>query len=387
MYQDNLYTAESVTLGQPDKMCDVIVDAALDAVLAKDRFARVELEAMATRGLCLLSGTVTTKSWVDLTKVVRNTIREIGYDDPELGFESDNIAVLTHLEEQPDSLALAVDLHGAGNQGVFVGYATDESAGLSFDTNYMPVPIYLAHQLARSIYDLCQSEDGSGLYPDGQSQITVHYVDGIPAHIHNVVVAGQHHPDMPLNRVREYLTEKVLRQVLEPTGLFNDRTRMMVNPAGIFNVGGPLSDVGVSGRRQIVDHYGTMCRHGGAALSGKDPTKTDRSGSYMARYLAKNIVAAGLAHKCEVRLIYVLGIEQPLTVQISLYESGEASAERIAQAIQERFDLSTAAIIEHLNLRRPIYKATACYGHFGRQNKDFTWEVLDCADDLKELVS
>ena len=311
MFQNDLYTAESATEGHPDKMCDLVVDSVLDAVLATDRFARVEVDAVAARGLMLLAGEVTTKSWVDMTKVCRDTLCEIGYDDPALAFDCKSIAVLTVIEEQTPDLALAVDRKGAGNQGVFVGFATDEHRELGVDTHYMPLPIHLAHAAARRLAELRKNKEVDGLLPDGQSQITVHYVDGAPVHIHNAVAAAQHRPDVPLADVREIVIERVLRPVLEPTGLLDSKSTLVANPAGAFTIGGPLADVGVSGRKQILDHYGTICRHGGAALSGKDPTKTDRSATYMARYIAKNLVAAGLAKRCEIRLVYVLGSSSP----------------------------------------------------------------------------
>jgi S-adenosylmethionine synthetase len=384
MFRNDVYTAESVTEGHPDKMCDILVDAVLDAVLARDRFARVEVDAMATRGLVLVSGEVTTKTWVDITKVVRESLCRIGYDDPALGFDCGSIAVLTVIEEQPADLALAVDRRGAGNQGVFVGFATDEHRSLAVDTNYMPLPTFLAHALARRLTDLRRSGEVPWLFPDGQTQVSVHYEDGVPVRITHATASGHHRAGRDVAEVRAVLREKVLEAVLAPTGLVDAKTELLANPAGPFTIGGPMADVGISGRKQIVDHYGTICRHGGASLSGKDPTKTDRSASYMARYLAKNVVAAGLAGKCEVRLSYVIGVEQPVAVQVATFGTGAVPDERIAAALAERFDLSTAGIIELLNLRRPIFGPTACYGHFGRAGEDFTWERTDDAGDLRE---
>ena len=387
MFKNDIYTAESVTEGHPDKLCDILVDATLDAILTQDRFARVELDAVASKGLVLVGGQVSTRSWIDISGLVRSTLRDLGYHVPGLAFDCDSIAVLTVIDEQPEDLALAVDRRGAGNQGVFVGFATDEHKSLGFDTNYMPVPTYLAHQLTRELTAIRRSGAVDWLYPDGQTQVTVQYVEGVPTRIVNAVAAGHHRADVSLDEVRSVLEQRVLRAVLEPTGLVDGETVFYPNPAGPFTVGGPLSDVGVSGRKQIVDHYGTICRHGGAALSGKDPTKTDRSATYMARYIAKNIVAAGLARKCEIRLAYVIGIEQPVTVQVATFGTGEVEDRRLAEAVAGRLDLSTPGIMEHLNLRRPIYRRTAYWGHFGRRDENFTWETLDLMDDLRALVT
>jgi len=382
MIADNCFTAESATEGHPDKMCDLIVDAVLDDVLRKDRFARVELDAIAVTGMVLVSGEITTKKYVDINRVIRDTICDIGYDHCAPRFDCNSIAVLSVLEEQSEEIALAVDRKGAGNQGVFVGFATDEARDLPIDAHCMPVPIHLAHALTARLTQVRKEEIVHGLLPDGQAQMTVEYGDGLPRRITHAAISGQHENAGSADRVRKELTEQVLRHVLEPTGLLTPETKLYANPAGPFTLGGPLVDVGLSGRKQIDDCYGTICRHGGSSLSGKDPTKTDRSATYMARYVAKNIVAAKLALRCEIRIAYLIGVEEPISVQLSTYGTGQIPDERILALVRENFDLTTAGIIEHLNLRRPVYFATACYGHFGRVGEGFTWEQTDMAETL-----
>lgn len=378
------HSAESVTEGQPDKLCDQIADRILDASIQKDRFARVEVNALATAGLVFVSGQISTKSYVDITGIVRETVKDVGYTEIETGFDYASIAVLSIIEEQSPELALAVDKRGAGNQGVVVGYATNETEKLGINTEFMPIPIWLAHKLAKKLADFRKTEGKDILYPDGQVQVTFEYDNGRPKRLVNLSVSAQHKPSVPLDKVREAVMDGVVKPTIEPLNLVDKKTEYFINPAGAFTIGGPKADTGMSGRKQVVDAYGPICRHGGAALCGKDPTKTDRAASYMARYLAKNLVAAGLAERCEVRLAYIIGLEYPTSLQIECFQTGKLPNSAIASALWKNLDFSTPAIINHLNLLRPIYSQTSCYGHFGKP--ELPWESLALKDKLLEIV-
>lgn len=380
------FTAESVAEGHPDKLCDQLSDAVLDAILMEDKYARVACECLVTTGLVIIAGEISTKAYVDFTKLARETIRRIGYTDPAIAFDYQSCAVLVMLEEQSPELGLAVDRRGAGDQGIMVGYATDEAASCSLDTDLMPVPITLAHRLVRRLADVRTSGRLPYLYPDGKTQITVDYADDQPVRIANAVVCGHHRGNVTPAQVRDDLIQEVIHPVLGPTGLLTDTTVFHVNPAGSFSKGGPQVDVGLTGRKIAVDTYGSAARHGGSALSGKDPTKTDRSGAYMARYIAKNIVAAGLANRCEVQLSYVLGIAEPVSVSVNTSGTGRVSDEHLTRIIRTTFDLTPASIIEELDLRRPIYAPTAVYGHFGRTDLDLPWERTDRVEELRKVV-
>ncbi len=381
-----LYTAESVTEGHPDKICDQISDAVLDAFIEKDKYARVACEALITTGLVVVAGEITTKTYVDITGVVRNTVKEIGYVDPCLGFDYQSCAVVVMVEEQSKEIALAVDRKGAGDQGIMVGYATDEGNRVNFDCDFMPVPIFLAHKLAMGIAAARKSGAIPYLFPDGKSQITIAYEDGVPVRITDVVLSSHHKEGVDLSTVTDDLTKKVGKPVLEPTGLLTDETRFHVNPSGSFTKGGPTVDVGLTGRKIAVDSYGMAARHGGSAFSGKDYTKTDRSAAYAARYVAKNLVASGGAERCEVQLAYIIGEPDPVSLRVDTFGTGVVDEGKTEDIVKELFDLSTAGIIETLDLRRPIYKATSCYGHFGREGDGFPWERTDRIEDVKRAL-
>ena len=378
-----IQSAESMTEGQPDKLCDLICDSILDDVLSKDRFARVAIDAIAGPGLVLLSGQISTKSYIDLTSHVRNTVSEVGYSKSVSRFDADSIAVLTLVEEQSRDVALSVDRKGAGNQCIVVGYATNEGIKVDVDTNLMPMPIWLAHNLALKLTQVRKGELASLLRPDGHAQVTLAYENGIPKRIFAVTVSNMHDKDSQLEKVREAIQEKVVNQVIEPLKhLVDEHTKIRVNPGGAFTLGGPLADTGLTGRKSVSDGYGTACAFGGSAFSGKDPTKTDRSSAYMARYVAKNIVAAGLADRVEIRIAYLFGVEEPISLQVETFGTGKVSDKEIAQLVRNHFDLTTPGIIETLNLRRLKYFPTACYGAFGRNEENCTWERTDKAGDL-----
>ncbi len=380
-----LFTSESVAEGHPDKMCDAISDAILDAVLAQDPHARVACETFATNGLVLIAGEITTTARVDYAKIARETIRKIGYDRPEYGFDADHCGMLVSIHEQSPDIAQAViksssedpyDAIGAGDQGIMYGYACKETPEL------MPLPIMLAHALVRKLAELRRSKKLPYLRPDGKSQVTIEYDEkGHPLRAHTVVLSAQHDGDVPHEQIRRDLTEQVVRPVL---GEWLDaKTVILVNPSGRFEVGGPCGDTGMTGRKIEVDTYGGYGSHGGGAFSGKDPTKVDRSASYYARYVAKNIVAAGLAAECEVQVAYAIGQARPLAITVDTFGSGKLPNGELARLIQEHFDFRPAAIIERLNLRRPIYAPLAAYGHFGRSDLDLPWERTDKAEALR----
>ena len=383
--EKHLFTSESVTGGHPDKVADQISDAILDGILAQDPLGRVACETLVTTGMAFVSGEISTHSaYVDIASVVRDTIRDIGYTDASYGFDWETCAVVTAIGEQSSDIWMgnstghAVHEGGAGDQGMMFGYATDETKEL------MPMPIHLAHKLARRLADV--REDGTLEYlrPDGKTQVTVEYENGKPARIDTVVVSTQHHPDVNMDS----LTEAVRKHVVEPTLpaelVSGGDYRLLVNPTGRFVRGGPHADCGLTGRKIIVDTYGGLGSHGGGCFSGKDPTKVDRSGSYAARHVAKNLVAAGLALRCEIQIAYAIGVAEPVSIMVDTMGTGEVADSELVRIVKKHFDLRPNAIIERLNLRRPIYLATASYGHFGREEPDFTWELTDMVDDLKK---
>jgi S-adenosylmethionine synthetase len=391
----HLFTSESVTEGHPDKICDQISDAVLDAIYAQDPRARVACESAVTTGLVLVMGEITTNCYVDIPKVVRETIKEIGYTRAKYGFDGETCAVITSIDEQSTDIAMGVDkaleaksgemeegeieATGAGDQGLVFGYACDETS------EYMPMPISLAHQLARKLSEVRKSGELSYLRPDGKSQVTVEYDGNTPVRVDTVLISSQHDPNVEHDVIESDIIEKVIKPVV-PANLMDARTRFLVNPTGRFVIGGPNGDSGLTGRKIIVDTYGGMARHGGGAFSGKDPTKVDRSAAYAARYAAKNVVAAGLAKQCEIQIAYAIGVAKPVSVCIDTHGTGVIADQEIARVVQATFDFRPAAIIRDLNLRSPIYKQTAAYGHFGRNDLNLPWERLDKVEQLKQAL-
>ena len=387
-----LFTSESVTEGHPDKMCDAISDAILDELLKQDPQSRVACETLTSTGFVVVMGEITTKGYVDIQKVVRDTVLEIGYDRAKKGFDGQSCAVFTAIDEQSPDIAMGVndaleergeglaDNIGAGDQGMMFGYASNETPEL------MPYPISLAHKLARRLTEVRKNGTLPYLRPDGKTQVTIEYdEDGRPYSIDNVIVSAQHAPEVSQEQLHADIRQYVLDPVL-PKEMLTERTRFLINPTGRFVIGGPQGDSGLTGRKIIVDTYGGMARHGGGAFSGKDPTKVDRSAAYAARYVAKNIVAAGLADRCELQLAYAIGVAEPTSVQIDTFGTGKISNEKLVEIVRKHFDLRPAGIIKMLDLLRPIYKKTAAYGHFGREDEDFTWEKTDRAEELKQYL-
>jgi S-adenosylmethionine synthetase len=374
-----IFTSESVTEGHPDKIADQVSDAVLDAVLAEDPSGRVACETLVTTGICIVAGEITTKTYVDIPKLVRGVIHSIGYTDAAFGFDSKTCAVVNMIQAQSPDIAMGVDTGGAGDQGLMFGYACDETEEL------MPMPIMLAHKLVRQLSDCRREGELPYVRPDGKSQVSVEYVDGKPKRIDAVVVSTQHDDDVSTEQIRADIKRCVIDRVI-PSNMVDSYTSFHINPTGRFVIGGPHGDTGLTGRKIIVDTYGGMGRHGGGAFSGKDPTKVDRSACYMARYVAKNIVAAGLAAKAEVQLAYAIGVAEPVSVMVNTFGTGKVEDERIAELIRENFSLKPGGMIEQLNLRRPIYRKTAAFGHFGRTEDTFTWEATNKVDVLREAA-
>ena len=372
-----LFTSESVTEGHPDKIADQISDAILDACLAEDPFSRVACETLTCTGLVVIAGEITTKAYVDFQSLVRSTVADIGYTHSEYGFDSNTCAVISTINKQSPDIAQGVDTGGAGDQGMMFGYATNETPEL------MPLPISLAHRLAERLSEVRKSGLMPYLRPDGKSQVTVEYVEvGKPTRVDAVVISTQHDENVTNEKLRGDILKNVIQAVI-PAELLDADTKYHINPTGRFVIGGPMGDTGLTGRKIIVDTYGGMGRHGGGAFSGKDPTKVDRSAAYMARHVAKNIVAAGLADRCEVQLAYAIGVAEPVSVHVDTFGTGKVDEDKLEELVRANFSLTPKGIIESLNLRRPIYKATAAYGHFGRESKDFTWEATDKVEALK----
>ena len=388
-----LFTSESVTEGHPDKICDQVSDAILDEILKVDPIARVACETLTTTGIIVVVGEITTSQYVDIQSIVRNVLKEIGYTRAKFGFDASTCSVVTSINEQSRDIALGVDSAleykngnedkynsvGAGDQGMMFGYACTET------DEFMPLPITLAHKLSKRLSYVRKNDILGYLRPDGKSQVTVEYIDGVPSRIEAIVVSTQHSPSVKLEQIQKDIKEFVIDEVI-PSYLIDENTKIYVNPTGRFEIGGPMGDSGLTGRKLIVDTYGGFGRHGGGAFSGKDPTKVDRSGAYMARYIAKNIVASGICEKLEIGISYAIGVAKPLSIYVDTFGTGKISDDKIIEIINKVFDLRPAAIIDILDLRRPIYRQIAAYGHFGRDDLDLPWEKLNRVEDIKKLI-
>ena len=379
-----LFSSESVAEGHPDKVADQISDAVLDALIELDPKSRVACETYVTTGLALVGGEITTSAYANIPDIVRQTVKEIGYIDSSMGFDWETCAVLTTIDEQSPDIAMGVNEsedheQGAGDQGLMFGYACNETA------EFMPMPIVYAHRLVKRLAEVRKNNTLNFLRPDGKSQVTIEYIDRTPVRVDAVVIAAQHNPDVSISAIREGITEEVIKKII-PAELMDDNTKIFINSTGRFVVGGPKGDCGMTGRKIIVDTYGGVGSHGGGAFSGKDPSKVDRSASYMARYIAKNLVAAGLADRLEIQIAYTIGVAQPVSVMIDTQGTAKISPDRIAEIVMEVFDMRPRRIIEKLDLLRPIYKKTACGGHFGRNDPDFTWEKLDMVEEIRKAA-
>jgi S-adenosylmethionine synthetase len=384
------FNAESVTEGHPDKIADQISDAILDSYLERDAESRVACETLTTLGLVHITGEISSRTNVDINKVVRDTIRDIGYTDPSYGFDAESCGIIVSLKEQSPDIAIGVIKDnkeiGAGDQGLMFGYATNEAMNIMKDAEYMPTPIILAHRLAYRLAEVRKKGILPYLRPDGKTQVTVVYEDDKPVRVDRIVIAAQHSPDVPMDRLRGEIIEKVIKYVI-PEEWINKETKYYINATGRFVIGGPAGDAGLTGRKIIVDTYGGMAHHGGGCFSGKDPTKVDRSASYMARYVAKNIVASGLADKCEIQVAYVIGVSEPISLNIETFNTEKVDMDKLVKVVKEIFDFRPRGIIEYLDLRRPIYRKTAAYGHFGRIDIDLPWERLDRVKELKNAFN
>lgn len=373
------FTSESVTEGHPDKICDRISDAVLDAILTQDPVARVACETCVTTGMVLIMGEITTNCYVEIPKIVRDVINGIGYDRAKYGFDGSTCSVLTSIEDQSADIALGVDRDGAGDQGMMFGFACDETNTL------MPMPIYFAHELSKKLTDVRKQGTLGFLRPDGKTQVTVEYENDRPVRISEIVISAQHSPVVSYDSIREGLIEEVIKPII-PEGMTDSNTKIFVNPTGQFVVGGPQGDSGLTGRKIIVDTYGGYARHGGGAFSGKDPTKVDRSASYMTRYIAKNLVKAGIAKKCEIQVAYAIGVADPVSISVETFSTGIMSDEQVTKIVREVFDLRPRAIIEQLDLRKPIYQPLSAYGHMGREELGVKWEICDRVNDILEAA-